>query len=59
MSFDPHSRRLDPCRLFLAIETIEEEIFEALDASRFSSDEESTNDPTERPGGDWPDVGTA
>ena len=48
MSFDPHSNRLDPRRLFPAFETDEWEIFEALDASRFSSDEESASDLSER-----------
>jgi hypothetical protein len=48
MSFDPHSNRFDPRRLFPAIETDEEEMFEAVDAYRFSSDEESTSDQPER-----------
>jgi hypothetical protein len=49
MSFDPRSNRLDPRRLFPAFETDEgEKMFEALDASRFSSAEESANDLSER-----------
>ena len=48
MSFDPHSHRLDPRRLFPPMETDEGEMFEALDESRFSSDEESASDPSER-----------
>ena len=45
MSFDPHSRRFNPRWLFPAIETDGEETSGAPDASPFSSDEESTNDP--------------
>jgi hypothetical protein len=48
MSFDPHSHRLDPRRLFPPMETDEDEMSEALGASRFSSSEESANDPPER-----------
>jgi hypothetical protein len=48
MSFDPHSRRFDPRWLFPAIETDGEETSEAPDVSPFSSDEESTTDPTGR-----------
>jgi hypothetical protein len=48
MSFAPHSRRSDPRWRFPAIETNGEETSEAPDVSPFSSDEESTNDPTLR-----------
>jgi hypothetical protein len=48
MSFDPHSHRFDRRRLFPAIETDEGETFETLDASRFSSDEESASDLPDR-----------
>jgi hypothetical protein len=48
MNFDPHSRRLDPRRLFPEIGTDEAELFGSPDASPFSSDEESTNDPVGR-----------
>jgi hypothetical protein len=48
MSFDTHSRRFDPLWLFPAIETDGEETSEATDVSPFSSDEESTDDPTGR-----------
>jgi hypothetical protein len=46
MSFAPHSRRSDPRCFFPAIETNGKETSEAPDVSPFSSDEESTNDPT-------------
>jgi hypothetical protein len=45
MSFDPHSRRFNPRRMFPAIETEPEETSEAPDEYRFRADEESTNDP--------------
>jgi hypothetical protein len=48
MSFTHYSRRFDPRRLFPAIETNEGETSEAPDSSPFSSDEESTTDPTGR-----------
>jgi hypothetical protein len=47
MSFDPHSRRFNPRRLFPAIETDVDETSEALDEYLFSADEESPNDPSE------------
>jgi hypothetical protein len=48
MSFDPHSRRFNPRRMFPAIETEPEETSEAPDEYRFCSDEESKNDPAGR-----------
>ncbi len=48
MSFDPHSRRFDPHRLFPAIKTDEEEMNDALGASQVSSYEELTSDLHER-----------
>jgi hypothetical protein len=48
MSFDPHSRPFRPRWLFPAIETIREDMSEAPDAYRISSDEESTNEPAGR-----------
>ena len=48
MSFDPHSRRFDPRWLLPTIETNAAETSEAPDVFRFSSDEESTNDPIGR-----------
>jgi hypothetical protein len=48
MSFDPHSRRLDPSWLFPAIDTNEEEMSEAPDESPLASNEKSTNDPIGR-----------
>ena len=48
MSFDPHSRRFDPRWLLSAIERNATETSLVPDASPFSSDDESTNDPTEQ-----------
>jgi hypothetical protein len=50
MSFDPHSHRFNPRRMFPAIETEREETSEAPDGYLSCSDEESTNDPD---GGDF------
>jgi len=48
MSFDPHTRRFDPRWLLPAIERNATETSLVPDASPFSSDDGSTNDPTER-----------
>jgi hypothetical protein len=48
MSFDPHSRRVDPRWLLPAIERNAAATSGVPDASPFSSDDESTNYPTEQ-----------
>src|SRR5262245_10064431 len=48
MSFDPHSPRFDPRWLFPVIGSDGAELYQAPDASRYSTAEESTNDSTGR-----------
>jgi hypothetical protein len=48
MSFDPHSHRFNPRRMFPAFETEREETSEAPDGYLSCSDEDSTNDPAGR-----------
>jgi hypothetical protein len=48
MSFDPHSRRFDPRWLVPLIERNATETSLVPDASPVSSDDGSTNDPTEQ-----------
>jgi hypothetical protein len=48
MSFDPHSSRFNPRWLLPTMEINAAETFEAPDVFRFSSAEESTNDPVGR-----------